>query len=96
MTLKPKDFIYQPFSSSLAEYVKAAQILKDKDSPIKLAKVEGPEESDLLEKMHVTGYPTIFFYRDGEPVKYTGNEMHFMFNIGFECTQKIMKLKKTL
>ena len=60
---------------SLAEYVKAAQILKDKDSPIKLAKVEGPEESDLLEKMHVTGYPTLFFYRDGEPIKYAGNEV---------------------
>lgn len=59
---------------AIAEYVKAAQILKDKDSPIKLAKVEGPEESDLLEKMHVTGYPTLFFYRDGEPIKYSGND----------------------
>ncbi len=61
-----------------AEYVKAAQILKEEDSTIKLAKVDGPEESALLEKMHVTGYPTIFFYRDGEPIKYGG--INFLFN----------------
>ena len=56
----------------LAEYVKAAQLLKEEDSLIKMAKVDGPEEQALLEKMHVTGYPTIFFYRDGEPIKYGG------------------------
>ncbi len=59
------------------EYVKAAQILREKDSEIKLAKVEGPEEEDLLKKMHVEGYPTLFYYREGleEPLKYTGGRM---------------------
>ena len=56
------------FSLSFLELVKAAQQLKEKDSPIKIAKVNGPEEEELLKKMEVTGYPTLFFYRDGEPI----------------------------
>ena len=61
------------------EYVKAAQLLKEKDSEIKLAKVDGTEEEELIKKMNVQGYPTLLFYRgdDGtdEPVKYTGGRM---------------------
>jgi protein disulfide-isomerase A1 len=60
------------------EFVKAAQILKEEDSVIKFAKVDGTEESTLLEKMHVTGYPTLFFYRDGEPIKYGGEWTNFL------------------
>lgn len=55
--------------------VKAAQQLKEKDSPIRFAKVNGPEEEDLLKKMDVKGYPTLFFYRDGEPIPYGGGRM---------------------
>ena len=72
---------FQHFENSFflfIEYVKAAQILKEEDSTIKLAKVDGPEETALLEKMHVTGYPTIFFYRDGEPIKYGGIFFQFL------------------
>jgi hypothetical protein len=47
--------------------------LKEEDSPIKFGKVDGTEESTLLEKMHVTGYPTLFFYRNGEYIKYAGD-----------------------
>ena len=54
------------------EYIKASQLLKEKDSEIKLAKVDGTEEEDLLKKMHVEGYPTLFFYRNGEYIKYSG------------------------
>lgn len=57
------------------EYVKAAQQLKEKDSPIRFAKVEGPDEKELLEKMEVKGYPTLFFYREGEPIPYGGGRM---------------------
>eukprot|EP00095_Tigriopus_kingsejongensis_P002545 maker-scaffold344_size201325-snap-gene-1.23 protein:Tk02545 transcript:maker-scaffold344_size201325-snap-gene-1.23-mRNA-1 annotation:"Calsequestrin-1 precursor " len=57
------------------EYVKAAQELKERDSEIKLAKVDGTEEQELMEKMHIKGYPTIFFYRDGEPIDYSGGRM---------------------
>ena len=55
--------------------VKAAQQLKEKDSLIKIAKVNGPEEEELLAKMEVKGYPTLFFYRDGEPIPYGGGRM---------------------
>merc|ERR1712223_1994206 len=57
------------------ELVKAGQQLKEKDSPIKIAKVNGPEEEALLTKMGVKGYPTLFFYRDGEPINYGGGRM---------------------
>lgn len=57
------------------EYVKGAQKLREKDSPIRFAKVDGPENQDLLEKMHVTGYPTLIFYRQGEPVPYAGETL---------------------
>lgn len=59
------------------ELVKAAQQLKEKDSPIKFAKVNGPEEEALLKKMNVKGYPTLFFYREGEeePLPYGGGRM---------------------
>merc|ERR1711935_869100 len=57
------------------ELVKAAQQLKEKDSLIKIAQVNGPEEEELLAKMEVKGYPTLFFYRDGEPIPYGGGRM---------------------
>ena len=57
------------------EYVKAAQILKEKDSEIKLAKVDGTQEDETLKKMEVKGYPTLFFYREGEHIKYNGGRM---------------------
>ena len=59
------------------ELVKAAQQLKEKDSPIKFAKVNGPEEEALLKKMNVKGYPTLFFYRDhgDNMIDYGGGRM---------------------
>merc|ERR1711935_178588 len=57
------------------ELVKAAQQLKEEDSLIKIAQVNGPEEEELLAKMEVKGYPTLFFYRDGEPIPYGGGRM---------------------
>ncbi len=59
------------------EYIKAAQILREKDSEIKLAKVDGTQEEEIIKKMHVTGYPTLYYYPDGgaEPIKYSGGRM---------------------
>ena len=56
------------------EYVKAAQVLKEKDSEIKLAKVDGTTEEELIKKNMITGYPTLFFYRNGEHIKYSGKD----------------------
>ena len=57
------------------EFVKAGQTLKENDSPIRLGKVDGTEESELLDQEKVSGYPTLKLYRQGEEVAYTGGRM---------------------
>merc|ERR1719384_3052645 len=57
------------------EFVKAGQLLKERDSLIKLGKVDGTEEEGLLNTKGVTGYPTLKLYRKGELVPYTGGRM---------------------
>ncbi|KAK9880930.1 hypothetical protein WA026_013264 [Henosepilachna vigintioctopunctata] len=54
------------------EYVKAAKALADKESSIKLGKVDATEESELAEQHGVRGYPTLKFFKNGSPVDYNG------------------------
>lgn len=54
------------------EYAKAAGILAEKDSPIKLGKVDATEESKLAEGHDVRGYPTLKFFRNGKAIDYNG------------------------
>ena len=42
-----------------SEFVKAGQMLKEKDSTIKLGKVDGTEETELMDKHGVDGYPKL-------------------------------------
>ncbi|KPJ07294.1 Protein disulfide-isomerase [Papilio machaon] len=54
------------------EYAKAATKLNEEESPIKLAKVDATQEQDLAESFGVRGYPTLKFFKNGNPVDYTG------------------------
>ncbi|KAJ8969712.1 hypothetical protein NQ314_001626 [Rhamnusium bicolor] len=57
------------------EYVKAAKVLAEKESPIKLAKVDATEEQELAEQYGVRGYPTLKFFTNGIPADYNGKHL---------------------
>merc|ERR1711970_1697253 len=54
------------------EYAKAAGILAEKESSIKLGKVDATEESSIAEKFEVRGYPTLKFFKNGKAMEYGG------------------------
>ncbi|CAG9858126.1 unnamed protein product [Phyllotreta striolata] len=54
------------------EYAKAAKALAEKESAIKLGKVDATQEQDLAEQFGIGGYPTLKFFRKGSPVDYSG------------------------
>jgi protein disulfide-isomerase A1 len=54
------------------EYKKAAQILKEQNSNIHLAKVDATENMELAKRFEIQGYPTLKFLKNGQFVEYTG------------------------
>jgi len=53
-------------------YAKAALKLKSIDPPIPLAKVNATENTEIAKKFNVSGYPTIKFFINNNPIEYTG------------------------
>eukprot|EP00916_Digyalum_oweni_P012180 GHVL01020153.1.p1 GENE.GHVL01020153.1~~GHVL01020153.1.p1 ORF type:complete len:490 (+),score=133.25 GHVL01020153.1:63-1472(+) len=54
------------------EYEKAAQKLKEDGSTTVLGKVDATVETALKERFQITGFPTLKFFKNGEPVEYDG------------------------
>jgi protein disulfide-isomerase A1 len=52
------------------EWIKAAKALSD--SPIKLAKVDATEATELAKTYEVRGFPTIKYFKNGKAVDYNG------------------------
>jgi len=54
------------------KYAAAATQLKDEGSEIRLAKVDATVEKELGEKAGVKGFPTLVFYKNGNPMEFGG------------------------
>lgn len=55
------------------DYVKIAAILKEKGESVACAKVDAPEEQELIEKYDIQGFPTLkLFRKDKKPDSYQG------------------------
>lgn len=55
------------------DYVKIASILKEKGQNVVCAKVDAPEEQELIEKYDIQGFPTLkLFRKDKKPDAYQG------------------------
>lgn len=54
------------------EYAKAAALLKEEGSKVRLAKVDATENQKSGEQYQIQGYPTLKFFINGEEIEYEG------------------------
>ena len=52
------------------EYAKAADLLKEEESKMKLAKMDAEKHPEQNRKLGIGGYPTLKFFRSGQPIPY--------------------------
>ena len=53
-------------------YAKAAEVLSEKESKIKLAKLDAQVHRQIADEFDVKGYPTLRYFRQGLPIEYNG------------------------
>jgi protein disulfide-isomerase A1 len=54
------------------EFSAAAEVLSASDPPIPLAKVDATEQKKVAEKFAIQGFPTLFWFNNGEKSEYGG------------------------
>ena len=54
------------------EYAQAAKELAEKKSTIKLAKLDATAEKETGTKFNIEGFPTLKFFKNGEPIDFNG------------------------
>lgn len=54
------------------EYSAAAEVLSKNDPPLALAKVDATENKKLAERFGIRGFPTLYWFVNGEQQEYTG------------------------
>mmetsp|Transcript_17723 Transcript_17723/g.12652 ORF Transcript_17723/g.12652 Transcript_17723/m.12652 type:complete len:208 (+) Transcript_17723:98-721(+) len=54
------------------EYAKAAKRLRENNPPYYLAKVDATENKEQAEAHGIRGFPTLFFYKNGQRMEYNG------------------------
>jgi len=54
------------------EYAKAAKDLAERKSEVKLAKIDATAQKESGTKFNIEGFPTLKFFKDGNPTEYNG------------------------
>jgi protein disulfide-isomerase-like protein len=54
------------------EYEKAAYMLSENKSKVKMAKMDATQNKEIAQKYGVQGFPTMIFFKDGENEEFTG------------------------
>uniref|UniRef100_A0A8D2IJM5 protein disulfide-isomerase n=1 Tax=Varanus komodoensis TaxID=61221 RepID=A0A8D2IJM5_VARKO len=78
----------RPCQALAPEYAKAAAVLKDEGSPVRLAKVDAVEERLLSAEFGATEYPVLKLFRDGNrthPANFTGRDVRLFYDVASDA-----------